>query len=91
MLKSPFHPGMFLRRLLKEHAITQSCLARHIGVQIGVINQICNEKRGISAAMAMKLSHALGTTPQFWLNLENAYDLGRTQVKRTIKPLIRVA
>jgi addiction module HigA family antidote len=56
-----------------------------------VINQICNEKRGISPAMALKLSHALRTTPQFRLNLENAYNLGRTQVNRPIKPLIRVA
>jgi antitoxin HigA-1 len=74
MLKSPFHPGMFLRRLLAEHGITQTRLARHIGVQIGVINQICNEKRGISAAMALKLSKALSTTPQFWLNLGNGHE-----------------
>ncbi|MGD0770935.1 MAG: HigA family addiction module antitoxin [Tepidisphaeraceae bacterium] len=66
-------------------------MARHIGVQIGVINQICNEKRGISPAMALKLSRALRTTRQFWLNLDNAYNLGRIQVKRRIKPLIRVA
>jgi HTH-type transcriptional regulator/antitoxin HigA len=72
---------MFLRQLLQEHGLPQTRLARHIGVQIGVINQICTEKRGISAAMAMKLSHALRTTPQFWLNLENAYNLGRTHVR----------
>jgi plasmid maintenance system antidote protein VapI len=40
--------------------------------------------------MAMKFFHALRTTPQFWLNLENAYNLGRARVKRPIKPLIRV-
>ena len=91
MVKSPFHPGYFLRKLLAEHAISQTKLARHVGVQIGVINQICNEKRGISAAMAMKLSGALRTSPQFWLNLQTAYDLQRTDLKRQIKPLIRVA
>src|SRR5436190_1263663 len=91
MIKSPFHPGMFLRQLLAEHGISQTRLARHIGVQIGVINQICKEKRGISAEMAMKLSGALRTSPQFWLNLQMAYELGRTQFKRSIKPLIRAA
>jgi antitoxin HigA-1 len=91
MMKSPFHPGSFLRKLLAEHEISQTQLARHIGVQIGVINQICNEKRGISAAMALKLSGALGTTPAFWLNLQTAYDLGRAVAHRPIKPLIRVA
>ncbi len=90
MVKSPFHPGVFLRRLLQEHEITQTRLARHIGVEIGVVNQICNERRGISAAMATRLSRALGTSPHLWLNLQTAYDLGRTAVRRQIKPLIRV-
>ncbi len=91
MIKSPFHPGMYLRQLLDEHEISQTRLARHIGVQIGVINQICNEKRGISASMAVKLSRALKTSPEFWLNLQTSYDLNRTDLNRQIKPLIRVA
>ena len=91
MLRSPFHPGHFLRQLLEEHGISQTRLARHIGVRIGVINQICNEKRGISAAMAVKLSQALGTTPEFWLNLQAAYELGREPTAGRIKPLVRVA
>ena len=91
MLKSPFHPGMFLRRLLEEHNLSQSRLARHIGVQVGVINQICNEKRGISAGMAVKLGDALRTSPEFWLNLQMAYELGRAKGRAHIKPLIRAA
>jgi addiction module HigA family antidote len=91
MIKSPFHPGIFLGQLLAEHGLSQSRLARHIGVQIGVINQICNEKRGISAAMAVKLSGALRTSPEFWLNLQMAYELGRAKAERQIKPLIRAA
>lgn len=91
MIRSPFHPGRFLRQMLEEHALSQSRLARHIGVQIGVINQICKEKRGISAAMAVKIAGALGTTPEFWLNLQTAYELGRTNARGPSKPLIRVA
>jgi addiction module HigA family antidote len=60
-------------------------------VQIGVINQICNEKRGISRAMAIKLSSALRTTPEFWLNLQTAYELAGAKNDRPIKPLVRVA
>ncbi len=77
MLRSPFHPGHYLRQLVAEHGISQTRLAKHLGVQISVINQICTEKRGISPAMAMKLSMALGTSPEFWLNLQMAFDLGR--------------
>ena len=91
MLKSLFHPGHYLRALLDEHDISQTRLARHLGVQIGVINQICNEKRGISPAMAVKLSMALGTSAAFWLNLQIAYELGRQGASLPIKPLVRVA
>jgi antitoxin HigA-1 len=91
MLRSPFHPGHYLCELLSEHGLSQTRLAQHIGVQIGVINQICNEKRGISAAMALKLSQALGTTPELWLNLQVAYELGREPTVGRIKPLVKVA
>jgi antitoxin HigA-1 len=91
MIRSPFHPGVFLRRLLAEHGIAQTRLARHIGVQVGVINQICNGKRGISPAMATRLSRAMRTTPEFWLHLQTAYDLSRAGSAKTIRPLIRAA
>ena len=91
MLRSPFHPGKFLRQYLAEHNISQSTLARHLGMQIGVINQICNEKRGISASMGVKLGKALGTSPEFWLNLNLAYELGRVKDTPGIRPLIKVA
>jgi addiction module HigA family antidote len=91
MLKSPFHPGHFLKQLLAEHQLSQARLARHIGVGVGVINQVCNEKRALSAGMALKLAGAFGTSPEFWLNLQTAYDLNRADSRRPIKPLIRVA
>lgn len=92
MLTSPFHPGHFLRKLVAEHQVTQTQVAKHLGVQIGVINQICNQKRGISPAMALKLSMAFGTSPELWLNLQMACELGRlSKQARTIRPLIKVA
>ena len=90
MLKSPFHPGNFLRELLAEHDISQTELAKHIGVQVGVVNQICKEKRGISASMALRLSKALNMTAEFWLNLQMAYELNQAHEVK-IKPLAKVA
>jgi addiction module HigA family antidote len=52
---TPVHPGDVLQDELEEIGLTQSGLAKHIGVLPKTINEICRGKRGISAEMAMKL------------------------------------
>lgn len=73
------HPGLVLQDELEEIGITQAALAGHIGVPPKTISEICCGKRGISAEMAWKLSQALGASPNFWLNLQNNWEL--TQVR----------
>ncbi|NDC36830.1 MAG: addiction module antidote protein, HigA family [Proteobacteria bacterium] len=82
---TPVHPGLVLQDELDELGISQAMLAEHIGVLPKTINEICNSKRGISAEMAMKLSQSLGATPNFWLNLQNNWELSRVQVGRVSK------
>jgi addiction module HigA family antidote len=74
---SPIHPGEVLKDELEEIGLTQSALAKHIGVLPKTINEICRGKRGISAEMALKLSKALGGSPQFWLNLQNNWEISQ--------------
>jgi len=74
---TPVHPGEVLKDELEELGLTQSALAKHIGVLPKTINEICRRKRGISAEMAMKLSKALGGSPQFWLNLQNNWEISQ--------------
>lgn len=74
---TPVHPGEVLKDELEEMGMSQSRLAEHIGVLAKTINEICRGKRGISAEMAVKLSKALGASPQFWLNLQNNWELCR--------------
>ena len=71
------HPGEVLKDELEEIDLTQSALAKHIGVLSKTINEICRGKRGISAEMAVKLSKALGGSPQFWLNLQNNWEISQ--------------
>lgn len=71
------HPGEVLKDELDEIGLTQSTLAKHIGVLPKTINEICRGKRGISAEMSMKLSKALGGSPQFWLNLQNNWEISQ--------------
>ncbi len=74
---TPIHPGAVLRDELEEIKISQSALAAHIGVLPKTINEICLGKRGISAAMAWKLSKAIGGSPLFWMNLQNNWELSQ--------------
>ena len=74
---TPVHPGEVLKDELEEIELTQTALAKHIGVLPKTINEICRGKRGINAEMAVKLSKALGGSPQFWLNLQNNWELSQ--------------
>ena len=72
-----FPPGDFLREELEERGWTQTDLAEILGRPIRVVNEIIMGKRRISAETAKGLAAALGTSPEFWLNLEAAYQLWR--------------
>ena len=86
---TPIHPGEILMDELEELELSQSALAKHIGVLPKTVNEICRGKRGISAEMAVKLSKALGGSPQFWLNLQNNWDLSQLDFSayKKIKPV----
>jgi addiction module HigA family antidote len=86
---TPVHPGNVLQDELDELNLSQTALAEHIGVLPKTINEICREKRGISAEMAMKLSKALGGSPQFWLNLQTNWELSQLdeRVFKNIEPV----
>jgi antitoxin HigA-1 len=84
------HPGRVLADELEERAISQSSLAKHIGVLPRTINEICRGRRGISAEMAVKLSMALGASAQFWLNLQKNWELSHVK-RRTIKNIKPIA
>ena len=70
------HPGeILLEEFLKPMDISQNRLARAMRVPPRRINEIVHGKRSITADTALRLSHALGTTEQFWMGLQAEYDL----------------
>lgn len=74
--RAPTAPGEVLREeFILPFKMTQGDFAQRIGVPTETVNRIVNGKRGISPEMALRLAAALGTTPQFWLNLQAACDL----------------
>ena len=74
---TPVHPGEVLEDELEELSLSQSDLAQHIGVSLESIRRLCQGQQELSASMAMKLSRALGASPQFWLNLQNNCELSQ--------------
>ena len=71
----PIHPGEHLAEFLDELGISQYRLAKVIGTPPRRINEIIHGRRSITADTALRLGQALGITPEFWLNLQNLYDL----------------
>lgn len=75
MLKN-VHPGeVLLEEFLKEFGISQNRLGREIGMSPRAINEIVHGKRSITANSALRLGKFFGTSAQFWINLQTAYDL----------------
>jgi HTH-type transcriptional regulator / antitoxin HigA len=73
-----FPPGEFLNDELDERNWTQSEFAEIIRRPVRVVNEIIMGKKAITIETARELAAALGTSPQFWLNLQTSYDLWRT-------------
>ena len=71
----PIHPGAFLREILGELALSQARFARAIGVAPMRISHVINGARPVTADLALLFGRALGQSPQYWLNLQAAYDL----------------
>lgn len=73
---NPFHPGVILaEEFLGPMGITQRRFAEKLGWTPRKLNEIIKGKRNVTAATAIDLAQALNTTPEFWLNLQQAWDL----------------
>ena len=78
----PIHPGEILREeFLEPLAMSANALSLALHVPAPRINDIVRERRAISTDTAMRLARYFGTTPQFWLNLQTAFDLKQTEAK----------
>ncbi|MBL8503846.1 MAG: HigA family addiction module antidote protein [Rhodocyclaceae bacterium] len=94
----PIHPGEILREeYLAPLGMSAHALAMALRVPAPRINDIVRERRAVTTDTALRLARYFDTTPQFWLNLQNSYDLklaasqsGR-KIAQEIRPLRRAA
>lgn len=81
--RKPTHPGAILREdILVALGITQTELADRLGVSRLTVSELLHEKRSLSADMALRLARFLNTTPESWLNMQQACDLWGLQNRR---------
>lgn len=74
--REPTHPGeILLEEFLRPMGISQQELAQGIHVPYQRVNELVNGKRGITPSTALRLAKFLGVSPDFWLNIQQRWDL----------------
>ncbi|HLQ25911.1 MAG TPA: HigA family addiction module antitoxin [Acidiferrobacterales bacterium] len=82
--RRPTHPGEILREdVLPALGITQGEIAKRLGVSRLTVSELLREKRAVSPDMALRLARLLNTTPESWLNMQQAVDLWELARART--------
>lgn len=69
------HPGEHLRDELEELALSARAFAKLLDIPVNRVTQILNGQRGISADTALRLARYFGTSAEFWMNLQQIYEL----------------
>jgi addiction module HigA family antidote len=93
---APIHPGEFLAEILVELGVSQAAFARAIGVAAMQVSHVIGGSRPVTAELALLFGKGLDQSPEYWLNLQSAYDLAtaRSAVGARLKgmrPLPEVA
>ena len=93
----PVHPGEILREELDELQMSSKAFAEALAVPANRISAILRGQRGVTADTALRLSRYLGTTPEFWLNLQQSYELRQAELEagkdiaKQVKPRVEAA
>jgi addiction module HigA family antidote len=79
-MKNPPHPGRVVRQeCIEPLKLTVTEAAKRLGVARQTLNNLVNEKAGISPEMAIRLSKAFGSSPEVWLGMQMEYDLAQIE------------
>jgi len=75
-MHNPPHPGEFIREVyLEPFQITGRQLSAKLGVSPSTLSRVLSGRSGVSSEMALRLSKALGRSPESWLTMQDNYDL----------------
>ncbi|MDN5941791.1 MAG: HigA family addiction module antitoxin [Nitrospira sp.] len=90
-MKNPPHPGRIVRQeCIAPLDLSITDAAKHLRVTRQTLNNLVNEKAGISPEMAVRLSKAFGSSPETWLGLQMDYDLAQVEKKSSALKISRI-
>lgn len=91
-MHNPAHPGEILKALcLEPLKLTITQTAQALGIARKTLSELINQKSGMSPEMAIRLSKAFNTTPEFWMNLQQQYDLWHAKQKLSQTDISKIA
>ena len=77
-----FHPGYYIADIIEDMEISKAEFATRMGITVKTLSKLINGQINISNDLAKKLSVMMGTSPEIWLNLQNAYDQKLIEIER---------
>jgi len=89
----PIHPGEILREeYLEPLGMSANRLAAALGIPTNRVTEIIGERRAVTADTALRLARALGTSPDFWMNLQKRFELRTAEIElgarlKAVKPI----
>src|ERR1700681_2879304 len=88
----PIHPGEILKEdILPSAGLSVTAAAKALGVSRQMLHDILAERKPLSAVMCLKVSRLFGSTPEFWMRLQGAYDLKKAeQNKKVMERVARI-
>lgn len=90
-MHSPPHPGAFIQEVyLTPNELSGRELALQLGVAASTLNRVLNEASGVSPEMALRLSKALGRSPESWLTMQHNYDLWQARQTVNLNSIHRI-
>ena len=76
-MRNPVHPGKIIKHSIAASGLNITDAACRLGVPRQTLSRVVNAKTSLSAEMAIRISKAFGSTPEHWLRMQLAYDMGQ--------------
>ena len=86
LMHDPTHPGEVLAGWIADLGLSVTAFAKHLGISRIMLSRILNQRAAVTADMALRLSEALGTSPDLWLQMQTQRDLWQARQRASERP-----